>query len=352
MLVVVSLFLFAFTGAYAPFTSSQAERARVEFASNVSREQVAGRPLIVLVHGRGVLLRDTTSARVAWQRALEAGASTLVQGKLLHEDDVRVAWYAGALDPRAALTCSAPHASPAATSTTEADSAAASLRNFFALAGAGLNAFLEIAGEQEQGELRAIAGDMLFIGDPLRRCSAEDRLADVLALAAEERRPVILLAHSFGSLLSYGYLHSTRAMEQGHVIHRYITVGSLLGAPGAREIVLGDRRERVQLPPGAGGWTNVRDVRDGLAYAIPVSPGDSTRRVTDLTTAPDSRVADPHDILHYLRDPVTARVVMSAWCEAFGNAGGASATRGVRAARGAQAVRAPAACLDPALAGS
>src|SRR5438105_4213572 len=65
----------------------------------------AGRPLILLLHGRGMLDRDTASLRRLWQHALEAGGRTYTRAPLLSDGDVRLVWYADVLDPLSSAGC-------------------------------------------------------------------------------------------------------------------------------------------------------------------------------------------------------------------------------------------------------
>ncbi len=279
-----------------------------------------GRPVIILVHGRGQIPGDSAAALAEWNRALQRGASKIGSNSVLGENDGWVAWYADALDPLAPAICKARPAS--ATNSIERQSDDAQLREFFAAAGAGITAALDMIDGYAREEARALAGDLLFLGDPLRRCAAETRLDNALARAAQQKRPVILVAHSFGSLLAYGYLQSSPVIDSTAVdIHQFITIGSLLGAPGARQLFLGDHDARASLPPGVRAWTNVVDVRDALAHPIVFDQDSATARVGNVFTAPGAPNSDPHSVTRYLTDPATARVVLGAWCEAFGTAG-------------------------------
>jgi hypothetical protein len=275
----------------------------------------SGRPVVILVHGRGQILGDSAAVRAQWSRVLQTGVSTLAGGELLREGDVRVAWYADALDPLAPAVCDEPP-SPATSGNGAADEDA-QLREFFAAAGAGITAVLDLFDGYARDEARAIAGDLLFLGDPLRKCAAERQLENAIARARQEGRPVILVAHSFGSLLAYGYLRSQPDDSAAADIRQFVTIGSLLGAPGARKLFLGDSDSLATLPPGVQAWTNIVETRDALAYPILFDTSVDTTRVRNLTTTPEAPGADPHDVVRYLRDPVTLRVLARAFCGAL-----------------------------------
>ena len=296
-------------------------------ASLTSSAPDTGRPVIILVHGRGQILGDSVAARAEWSRALQRGAAKVGSDSLLRDDDAWVAWYADALDPLAPATCNAKQAST--TSSSESQNDDEQLREFFAAAGAGITAALDMIDGYAREEARALAGDLLFLGDPVRRCAAESQLENALARAAQQKRPVILVAHSFGSLLAYGYLQSTSAIDTGVVdIHQFVTIGSLLGAPGARQLFLGDHNARASLPPGVRAWTNVVDVRDALAHPIVFEQDSAAARVGNVFTSPGAPNSDPHSVTRYLTDSATARVVLGAWCEAFEVGGGAESPAG------------------------
>jgi hypothetical protein len=302
----------------AAFALNGAALARPGQAQAISDSSApaAGRPVVILVHGRGQLMGDTAAVRAEWSQVLLSGASRLASPAVLGDEDVRVAWYADALDPLAPVVCDAAPSSGATGNGARRDDE--QLRAFFAAAGAGITAALDMIDGPARLEARALAGDLLFLGDPVRRCAAESRLESALSLAARQKRPVILVAHSFGSLIAYGYLQSASSSDSAAFdIHRFVTLGSLLGAPGARQLFLGDHEARASLPSGVRAWTNIVDVRDGLAHPILFDGDSTTARVDNVTTTPGSPGEDPHHVLRYLADPVTARVVLGAWCDAF-----------------------------------
>src|SRR5678815_1428589 len=71
--------------------------------SLLAGQEDRGRPIVLLVHGRGMSDRDTAATRKMWQQALASGARTLTSESLIGDRDVRVVWYADVLDPRLSL---------------------------------------------------------------------------------------------------------------------------------------------------------------------------------------------------------------------------------------------------------
>lgn len=274
-----------------------------------------GRPVVLMLPGRGLEGRDTASLRRGWNSALDQGIASVAGERLLDEDDLRLVWYADALEPDA-------RACPVRRGEEEGEGAGPQRERRRAEWAREVGAALGSAGrlmglvaqwmEGPEGEaLRSMAGDLLFLGDHGQRCGAEERLAEALATAEREGRPVILVAHSFGALVAYHHLQ-TRP-DAFPRIERWITVGSLLGHPELREVLL-TGGGATGVPAGVGSWVNVSDPRDPLAArlsGIRASPGD-TLVIEDRTTESPGG-GNPHDPERYLSDPATARAVVEAW---------------------------------------
>jgi hypothetical protein len=244
------------------------------------------RPLILLVHGRGMFGRDT--------------------GPLFTDGDVRLVWYADVLDPMSSASCGR-------------ETVAREKRQSDGLADVvfGLSGILAAVAGDSTGanmEVRGLAGDLLYVGDPARRCAAEERLLTAVSQARAEHRPVIVVAHSLGSLVAYGALRSG-SISADATIHRLVTLGSPLGAAELRELVFKDGvTGPVKLPTSVRSWVNIREPRDPIA--VPLSGADSTT-LRDLVGSGSADGVDAHDMGGYLRDPMAGRAIAWAWCSAF-----------------------------------
>jgi hypothetical protein len=285
-------------------------------AARSADDESQSRPIVLLAHGRGQFGRDTAEIRTEWQRSLETGLGKLTRQPLIDSSDVRLVWYADVLDPTSSAGCNAnPSSTPQRTTEDEVDV----LQLLLGVTSTLFTSLYESMPEDSRYSMRALVGDMLYLGDRWRRCAVERRFESALTQAAREGRPVILVAHSFGSLVAYSYLRADRAHSGGTPrIHRYVTLGSMLGIPELRELLLG-RVGPLSLPTGVGSWVNVRHVRD--PFAVPLADSTTGKRGPTIREVVTSGSAvDPHDIVTYLRDPATARAIAWAWCDAGGKA--------------------------------
>jgi pimeloyl-ACP methyl ester carboxylesterase len=274
-----------------------------------------GRPVILLVHGRGLLDRDTSGLRRLWQQAIESGGRTLTRAPLLDDGDVRLVWYADVLDPTSSAGCdfAARERRPDAADV-------ADLRNFASAVGGVISLISSLIDDRDQNVgLRSIVGDLEFITDSRKRCAVDGRVTSALETAHREGRPVILVAHSLGSVITYDALSTAKDAPP---VERLVTVGAVVGAPVLRQFLLGGPGDdTLRIPSSVKSWVNVRRPGDPFAAALSssiIAPREG-RSVRDLLTdSPDPMDAgEAHDVIGYLRDVATARAILSAWCGAF-----------------------------------
>lgn len=283
-------------------------------AARLVHRESATRPLILVLHGRGHLGRDSASVRNEWLRSLETGVGKLTQRPLLEPADLRLIWYADVLDPAASVGCETDtRREPRREGNDEGDV----LQLVLGVTSALFTSLYEAMPEDSRYSMRALVGDVMYLGDRWRRCAVDRRIESAFAQAASEKRPVILVAHSFGSLVAYTYLRAERqrGSTTGMPIHRFVTLGSMLGIPELQELLLG-RAGPLSLPAGVRSWVNVRHTGDPFAAPFADSTGREPPKVREIVTS--TTAIDPHDIVSYLRDPATARAIAWAWCDAGG----------------------------------
>jgi len=275
----------------------------------VSAQADDARPLVLLVHGRGQLGRDSVYVRREAYHALQHGFRAIDADVSLREDDVRLVWYADLLDAHSLsssiVACPASARGVASAAPDNGLTVLASLAGFLVESAVGM------AGDSSQYELRSVAGDLRYLGDSDTRCAAESRVADALRQARVDGRPVILVSHSLGALVSWGALTRASAEQDSTIpeIARWITMGSPLGSPEVRTLLFGQDRALVR-PSRVRSWANVLGRDDPFAVRVS-SDSSATSALYDVPSATTSD--DPHLIASYLADPATARLVLEAW---------------------------------------
>jgi pimeloyl-ACP methyl ester carboxylesterase len=271
----------------------------------VPHQDDRGRPVILMLHGRGMGDRDTAELRKLWLDGLTRGAKPLTRAPLVAERDVRLVWYADVLDPRSSESCDYTPDDPRARHDAKTDPG---LKSLVSLVGNVLGALTSFVPDTESvTQLRALSADASFLSDAHRRCASERRLSDALDRAKREGRPVILVAHSLGSLVAYDYLSTRR---DSAVVQRLVSLGSMLGASDLRRLLIGgDSTDGFGLPHSVRSWVNVRN--DGDPLAVPLSFGN------EIVTTPPADEMDRHEMIAYLRNSFTAGAILEGWCAAF-----------------------------------
>jgi len=281
--------------------------AALAFATTLAlpTEDDRGRPVVILVHGRAMLDRDTAATRKMWLNALTAGGKSITALPLLSDRDVRVVWYADVLDPRSSAGCDYASSDARARRNATIDP---DLKALVATVGSLFDMITSVVADTESiSHLRALSADASFLGDSRKRCASEQRLGDAIDAARRDGRPVILVAHSLGSLVAYDYLS---ARSDTGLVQRFITVGSIVGATELRKLLIGgDASDTLSRPAGVKSWTNIRHENDFFATSI------STGR--NVIATPPADEPDPHELVGYLRGATTAAEVLGSWCAAY-----------------------------------
>jgi pimeloyl-ACP methyl ester carboxylesterase len=278
-------------------------------AAGVGAQQDRGRPIVLLLHGRGMLDRDTAATRKLWGDALIAGLRGVTSAPPMTDRDVRVVWYADVLDPRSALGCEYTRTDPRAKRERTDDQ---ELKGFVSMVGNFLGALTTMASDSESGsELRSLAADAAFLSDGRKRCASENRLAVELDRARQQGRPVVLIAHSLGSLVAYDYLSSR---SDSGVVQRLITIGSPVGSPKLRRLLIGgDSTDAFVRPASVVDWVNIHHQSDPFAATLSIG--------RDVVATQPADEPDAHEMVGYLRGGATAREVLAGWCASLAPTG-------------------------------
>jgi hypothetical protein len=255
-------------------------------------------PVVVIVHGRGHLEGDSAALRRAWKRDLDSALSSVGMPHL-RDEDVRLAWYADVLDPESETACDVTGA------------AADDSLDFGVIARGFLGSLTSALAKDESRGLRGLLGDMLYVVDWSKRCAAERRVGNAIESAVREQRPVVVVAYSLGSLVTFGYLNSRSPNAASLTDLRLITLGSPLGVRELRELMLGETGDTLRAPAGINAWENVYDPYD--MFSAPLARVVAEKRVRDHVTQSESS-DDAHHIDRYLRDRATGAALARALC--------------------------------------
>jgi hypothetical protein len=166
-----------------------------------------------------------------------------------------------------------------------------------------------------------------YLGNWSYQCATNNVIGDSLESARVANHPIVVVAHSLGSLITYKVLHArdVAASRDSLRVVAFIALGSQLGIKEVMQSLVGLKTPRYPYPSGIEAWTLIRGENDAVA---PISPAGSFevpkgKPFVVLTTS--TMPGDQHNIVGYLKNVDTAREIMKAWCGAFSRA--AMATR-------------------------
>lgn len=156
---------------------------------------------------------------------------------------------------------------------------------------------------------------------------ARQMLKTRLRAATEAQRPILLIAHSMGSVIAYDSLWQMSQIQRDHVlIDRLLTMGSPLGQRYIQQRIKGHTEEGARrYPRNIRRWTNIAAVGD-LTAADPELANDFAEMVAsgcveeirDLATFNYFRLdgeLNPHGEYGYMVNATTAQVVADWWRE-------------------------------------
>jgi hypothetical protein len=156
------------------------------------------------------------------------------------------------------------------------------------------------------------------------QCATDARLAEALVAAQSAKRPVVLVAHSMGTFVSYNMLFdddrstAARKARPFYDVAAFISLGSQLGVEPLIQAIVGQLKPAFPVPRSLRTWRNLRGEHDWVA-PLPIRGSYEVKHLNppyveyELNTA----AAKPHDIGEYLQHPATSRSILAAWCRAF-----------------------------------
>jgi hypothetical protein len=265
---------------------------------SAGQSTLAGRPVIIFVHGRGLSGLPADSVSKAWIQSFQEGQRRIGFTRI-RDDDIRVAWYGSASLGAACVTTDG--------------SLNVDRRSFLQRLAEILARFPSI---EERAGRAFFADTQEYFSDGCYQGQVDRALEMELASARLAKRPVVLVAHSMGSLVAFAVLTRMWIPAEGESVG-FITFGSMLGMEEMPRALLGAYVESpVPVPQALTRWINVRN--DGDVLSFPTS--GRFRSIVPPRIPVDVMInaqgAGRHSAETYLRDPTFALVIATAWCGA------------------------------------
>jgi pimeloyl-ACP methyl ester carboxylesterase len=287
--------------------------AHATFGQQPAQTEVRGHPLLVFVHGRGQEESATAKSLAAyWTESLDAGLRARGLGSgLIPPQDRRFVFYADVFRDgfRPSTECTGDRAAPST----------ATLDLWERVRRTLISATSKVPGLQPALADLIISDTYAYFSKQPLRCETDRRLAAVLNEAAVAGRPVVLVAHSMGSLVSLSVLNRAPSVGVTYDVANLITFGSQLGVEDVRAATLGSlTAPTVRVPPSVKHWTNVRAQGDALAFVLDgaFSAENADRKPVDVLITPvPGHYA--HNARSYLATADVGAAVADAWCRAF-----------------------------------
>ncbi len=160
-----------------------------------------------------------------------------------------------------------------------------------------------------------------YIGEWDYQCATNEVLSQAISSAMRQERPVIVVAHSLGSLITYRLLQASDVAfappKSATRVRNFIALGSQLGIKEVMTSLTGLKKPPFPYPQGIDAWTILLGENDPIAPGVPPGsiqiPAGKSLTVRSIVTRPGNQ----HDIVGYLKNVDAARVIMVAWCGAF-----------------------------------
>lgn len=297
-----------------------------------AQEPTPGRPLVIFVHGRAQQHKLRDDMLRSFRDALRDGLRRIGDGSLadeLQDDDVRMVHYydlSMPTEPRIEASTSFCSAPPKRTTNT------GSLATPFGFAerdGKERKAVLNLVERLPfvpDFSLLALEDTRDYLKHAGTRCATNQRLIEQLEMAKGEGRPVIVVAHSMGSLVAFDVLATqatpTASLPPGAerpvgtvpTVDRLVLIGSQLPAKGLRKNLSSgvdprmlrlNRVRDVVLVKGRFDWVGMR-THDGTPFVETNVPYHDI----EIDTDPN----DPHAVSSYLQHPLVALAIAAPFC--------------------------------------
>jgi hypothetical protein len=272
------------------------------------RGQNAGRPVVVLIHGRDQGKRLEADVKKEWLDAFTQGMKQAGFSGLISLADVEFVWYGDIYaDDGVDRTCPYVQAVPP-NEQAQRQQLSDAVRRFL------VSAASKIPGLETRLSDILIHDTEQYLSQANYRCATDQRLVKVLDQAHAQNRPVILVAHSMGTLVSYSVLRRYDVSGPLPVI-QFVTMGSQLGLNEVLRSLDGSHTSiPVKVPISIQHWSNIVAKGDFLALNQKgfFEASKVEREPTDFSV--DNGKATPHSSSLYLGQHTVATSIARAYC--------------------------------------
>jgi len=264
------------------------------------------RPIIVLIHGRGQDTSDNGGARTAAAWTDELKRTLRIEGIALHNDDFRFCWYGDLLGKAGVRGCTHHEMLPQERNTPFTDhikhQGIQAVMNAVALLPVGKGFLLE----------QVMPDVQVYLSDQRNQCAINDRIENSFNEALKAGRPLIVVAHSLGSLAAYIVLNRDPNIVPRIKDVKFITVGSMLGMAGVRKALLGDfMTGSLAIPESIASWFNIVNLDDYLSFSLKSTFLDPRER----RVGKEFEISKPfgHDAKGYLSTPEVRAILVESF---------------------------------------
>lgn len=287
------------------------------------------RPFVLFVHGRAQMERTDSEIVYEWVGALKKGLRNAGDSALIGRDDAGFVMYQHYFEKSPVRDSSCAGSSPTGPALAGNAIVTSAFRNAVPMElprSSPGGVFLDdIRSSTNRISTTFINNAGVLVTTDTRTylnfhsveyCSVKKALEKGMAVAGN--RPLIIVAHSMGTLAVYRELLTTTSAPGTRVV-RFISLGSQLGFQPMVQQLAGKRRPPYPYPS-VDSWVNIHDVADALAWPT----YDAQRNLFDSggvahvppIDVPITGARAHHSITAYLEHPMVVRAIASAWCEA------------------------------------
>jgi hypothetical protein len=268
-----------------------------------SSPSTAAAPTVVMIHGRDQQAGNGPEVEAAWNRAIDTSLAGINLTELAPRSTRRFYWYGDTLRKEKGCAFAFSDAVWRA-----ADWAFWPEARKVLVAAAG-----QLPNAAQQTLLNSQMEDTAkYLGNGSVACEVDDGLASIWD-APSAAAPVIVIAHSMGSMVLYKNLMNALARSKRPTY--IITIGSMVGVPAVQRTLLGSAAAYpAPVPLPVVWWRNIVNRGDHLAFNARAAFWSETPAKIPVDVPIDAPDAERHAATAYLGSTTFANTLREAWC--------------------------------------